>query len=449
MTGEAIICRLENIEPIEGADRIVQCTMFGETVIVPKDCKEGQLGLLFDIETQLSHEYCHHNNLYKDSNLNADSSKTGYIEKNRRVRPIRLKGVRTSGLWMPIESIEWTMNATSSSFIYPETGTQLTEWNNKPICKKYMPPPRSLKKFEKKTNEEVIPTFKEHFDTDHFARNSHKIDPNDLVIVTEKLHGTSGRCGYLPIIPEKWYDKYLNKIGLSRTPEYKFVVGSRRVVKSVNGEEAGNNNHHYETDLWTKVSKEFFEGKLNKGETVYFEIVGYTPEGRSIMPVHNTSDLKPYMDKKEYKDYVDRYGEKIVYNYRCGRSANEEIWKEGSPFSLYDVFVYRITLTTETGESIDYSWEQVKNRCEELGVSYVPELAKIIISKEVIEDGTFEHYIEEITNSPSFNFPQHPKEGVCIRAEKGGMQPLILKHKGYYFRIMEGHKVEMDMEDEN
>src|SRR5690554_2217024 len=98
MTGEAIICRLENIEPIEGADRIVQCTIFGETVIVPKDCKEGQLGLLFDIETQLSHEYCHHNNLYRDNNLNADSSKTGYIEKNRRVRPIRLKGVRTSGL---------------------------------------------------------------------------------------------------------------------------------------------------------------------------------------------------------------------------------------------------------------------------------------------------------------------------------------------------------------
>ena len=91
MTGEGIVCILPEHVPIEGADRIVQCSIMGETIITQKDNKPGTLGILFDCETQLSEDFCFQNSLYSDSEKNSDKTVKGYFSKQRRVRPIKLK----------------------------------------------------------------------------------------------------------------------------------------------------------------------------------------------------------------------------------------------------------------------------------------------------------------------------------------------------------------------
>lgn len=458
MTGKALICKLGELQPIEGADRIAQVTMFGETVIVSKDHKQGEIGLLFDCETQLSHEYCSANNLYRHNHLNSDKSVTGYMEDNRRVRPIRLKGVRCSAMWMPLESIS-KMIGDDILITNLNVGMEVDHIGEFPICNKYVVEPKngksSLGPKGQAVKENLVPTFKEHMDTDQWGRNMHKVQEGDLVIITEKLHGTSGRCGYLPAkLPDDslWFrivdfiTGLLYGFGIkdswemAKSPEYDyaFVVGSRRTVKSVETMPLADRQHYYGEDLWTTIASEHFEGKLRKGETVYFEIVGYTPSGESIMPSVPNAKLKKFMNGTEYQEFLHKYGDVTHFTYGCKEDYDN---LQGFGYAQNKVFVYRITMTNEDGESIDLSWEQVKQRCEQLGVNHVPELKKLLMwdsTHPFTSDGlSLEKIVDAYTNTDSKEFPQHVREGVCIRIENGSLSPLILKNKSFIFKVLE------------
>lgn len=464
MTGKGLICKLGKHTEIPGADKIVQVTMFGETIITQKTNEEGTIGILFDCETQLSPEYASANNMYRHSELNQDKSVVGYMDDSARVKPIKLKGVKCSALFMPLSSLQFI----DRCFAYDSSkfelctkafslGSEISELDNKIICKKYISPKtiRSMNAKQGKARVNLVPTFKEHFDTDQWGRNSHIIKEGDTVIITEKLHGTSGRCGYLPVQLPKFnrWQRFWSNVALlfgfgnrnffkkDEDEEfiYDFVAGSRRVVKSIAGEERGDKKHYYEEDLWTKISTEYFEGKLHKGETVYFEIVGYTPDGGLIMPEVSNKKLEKFLSKEEYKEFINRYGETTTFTYGTDRMSNE---------NLYKVFVYRITMTNEDGDSLDLSWEQVKARCEQMGVSYTPELYKRLVdtdSTNLVD--ALNMLVEELTNQHSKEFPQHVREGVCIRIENGSLIPKILKHKSFIFKVLEGIIKDSDIED--
>jgi hypothetical protein len=217
------------------------------------------------------------------------------------------------------------------------------------------------------------------------------------------------------------YDTYNSYI-----TTHSFVVGSRRVVKSISGKEHGNKEHFYETDLWTSTSKEYFEGKLKKGETVYFEIVGYTPEGSLIMPSVSNNKLKNFLSKEEYKNFINNYGETTYFTYGTDKT--------------HKVFVYRITRTNDDGDTIDLSWDQVKTRCEQLDVNHVPELSRFIANTNYVShlETATEQLVNKLTNSESNMFPKHVKEGVCVRIENGSLTPKILKSKSFIFKVLEG-----------
>jgi hypothetical protein len=428
MSGKAYICRLKGIAPIEGADRIVQATMFGETIITSIDNKEGTLGLLFDCDTQLSHEFASNNNLYRHSELNVNKEEKGYLEDNRKIRPIKLKGVKCSAMFIPADSLEFT--GIKELYNYLTEGEEIDSYNGIPICNKYINPATTNSMGgQKAVKKNLVPTFKEHIDTDQLAKNLHLIKEGNFITVTEKLHGTSGRCGYLPV--EKDDTSLLNKLitklkifgDLTKIKkEYQFVIGSRRVVKSV-GEEIVTSDGYCDTDIWSLSAREHFEGKLYKGETVYYEIVGYLPEGSPIMNSSSNEKLKPFMNSDEYKTFIKRYGNVTEFNY-------------GLQKGQYDVYVYRITMTNEDGESVDYSWDQVKKRCERLGVKYTPEyVQKIVTSDMRMEDIVYG--LSEMRDTPSQVFPEHIKEGICVRIDNGSMTPIILKDKTYNFKIIE------------
>ncbi len=447
MTGEFIIAKLKKLTPIEGADRIQQADIFGETVIIPIIHKEGERGLLFDCETQLSHEFVYYNNLYRKEKMNHDTEKSGYIEEKRRVRPIKLRGVKCSGLWMPLSSLKNIPNLKDFDIEQLKDGQQFKSLGGINICDKYISPKtrrgmKSNKIGELKTNK--APTFKKHVDTDQLMRNTNELFEKELVVVTEKLHGTSGRVGYLPVLQDiTWSEKLFSWIFMGNSnpikTNYNFVVGSRRVVKSIDGDDVGNKEHFYNKDLWTKIGTEFFKDKLNKGETVYFEIVGFTPDGEYIMPPVSNEKLKNFLEKNEYKDFIKKYGNTTEFTYNCINEPNGT--------TNYDVYVYRITITNEDGVSYDLSWDQVKLRSEELGVKHVPELDKRILTQREIDDDLFINNVERLSGAASTNFKTHLREGVVVRIENGKKTPVFLKHKSFTFKVLEGIIKESDILD--
>lgn len=449
MTGEGLICRLKNLESIEGADKIQKSNLFGETIITSKDNKEGDLGILFDIETVLSIDFCKHNNLFRHSNLNNDKSQTGYFEDNPRVRPIKLKGVKVSGFWIPINSLSFISKK------LPTEGTQIKEWEGIKICDKYVRPTRNNGNTNNKPIKKVqsVLNFAEHCDTDQLMRNLHCINVGDKLIVTSKVHGTSARCGLLPTTPKgkwkTWWHNFWNKKN-----EYKFVVGSRHVLKHIEGSEVDKKDSFYENDVWTESAYKYFYGKLIKGETVYYEIVGFLPNGTPIMPTHDNKKLEKFLDKAEYKEFIKKFGQKTIFHYGCSRREDyekeyniliDDQTVESCKLNQYKIFVYRITLTTEHGQAIDLSWDQVKRRCEELGVNHVPEITQAYITPNVgiltetltkmVKD---ENYWLAMTEKDDPNFPMHLNEGICVRVENGALRPKVYKSKRYAFKVLEG-----------
>lgn len=438
-TGQAIVTQLKEIKPIEGADNICQATIYGETVIISKDNKEGDWGILFDTETQLSDKFCKLNNLYRHSYLNSDTTQSGYIEDNRRVRPIKLKGVKCSGLWLPISCLQPFSEKTEDIFL--DEGIQFNEFNGEEICRKYISlqtRQKQQKNQKGKARKHLIPLFKEHIETDHFLRNLNHINIGDIVYLSEKLHGTSGRASFTPVKRNlNWFEKLLSKFVPIQETEYKFVVGSRRVVKSIEGEEVCNKNHFYNSDIWTEVAYKNFKDKLHPNETIYFEIVGYTPDNNPIMGIHDNSKLKKFLDKKEYKDFINKYSNTTEFHYGCQTN---------------DIYVYRITMDNGFGKSVDLSWWQVVQRCYELDVKHVPSLASnfAIEEKQDIED--LKYMVETHSHHDSGNFPQHISEGVVIRIENGHKRPIFLKNKNFIFKCLEGiikESNQVDIEETN
>lgn len=440
-TGECLICRLKNITEIPGANNIVQANLFGETIIISKDHKEGELGLLFDIETILDKTFCTENNLFRHSDLNKNKNEIGYFEDNPRVRPIKLRGVKVSAFWIPIKSLDYIKKG-----IYPKEGTQINEWYKKPICKKYIRPIKqnNIQQYSIKRVQEVF-NFVEHLDTDQLLRNLNNLNIDDKFVVSTKIHGTSARCGLLPVTSRNKLKAWWYKLWNKKLP-YKMVVGSRHVLKHIEGQKCDKKSSFYYHDIWTDSAYKYFYGKLNKGETIYYEIAGFLPNGTPIMPTSSNEKLKKFLDKNEYKEFIEKYGKETVFSYGCKHNWESD---DGFPtknginretyISEYKIFVYRITLTTDAGQSIDLSWEQLKRRCEELGVNHVPELHQDLIhNEEDLKLFRDENFWINMTEQDCKFFPQHINEGICVRIESESLKPHIYKSKRFYFKILEG-----------
>ncbi len=430
MTGQFIVVHIEEskTKPIEGADRIVRADIMGETLIVSKE-EVGKQGLMFDTETALNKDLASTLNLFRDKSLNVED-KTGYLEDKARIKPIKLRGVKVSGLFLSFDRLEEVFELRGISEL--RLGVQGNVYKGYEVCKKYVPKrttrvaggPRNS---GNQAKESLVPDFKRHVDTDHYHRVVGSIHGEFRdVVITEKLHGTSGRCGFVKT------PKQLSKaskffhwlLGADLPFAYEFVSGSRRVVKSI-GERKVSTNGYYKTDIHMEAA-EFFRGKLNKGETVYYEIVGYEKDGGLIMGSGDNKKLKSFLPKDEYKEFINKYGETTKFDYGC---------EEGK----HDIYVYRISNVTESGDIIDLTWDQLKVRCETLAVKHVPEIARYTVNfADSISVEHLSNSVDVFTLAESEDFPNIIREGVIVRVDTGKGVPKLMKNKSFTFKVLEG-----------
>lgn len=235
------------------------------------------------------------------------------------------------------------------------------------------------------------------------------------------IHNTSGRIGHvqmkrLPTTIEKIAKFFGAKID---TKTWEYLNGTRRVVLSEN-----KGTQFHDPTIRDKAMK-LFQGNLRKGETVYFEIVGYESTGATIMPSVDTTKMND-------KAFTKKYGERMTFSY--GHEPNE-----------CSVYVYRMTFANEDGQSIDYAWEDVVKRCNELGVKTVPHINTLTLDElsanGILDDRdiqeVFSALVEGYGAGPSVLDNRHIKEGVCVRIE-GGLVNKTFKFKSFEFRVLEG-----------
>lgn len=430
---KAIIVELRAVREHPNADRLDLATVCGNQVVIGKNHKDGDVGVYFDTDGVLTPKFASTLNLYRKGEFNKDKNQTGMFDDNLRIRAQKFRGEKSEGFWLPLTTIQKEFKDTPTVI-----GAEFDMIGKELICQKYINPStlkkQGMMKSSKKIENEM---FHQHFDTAQFGRNEFMIGLDDQVVITEKLHGTSQRIANVKIQPElKWYHKLF---GFKPAAVWEDIIGTRRVILD-NTKLKEDNGYHSSTFRQRAASP--FNGQIKKGETFYYEVVGYEGENKPIMGSHANAKLKQHLDKESYENFISCYGQQTVFNYGCS---------EGE----CDVYVYRITLTNEDGYSVDLSWDAIVERCSELGIKTVPELfrgtrrqmahlealrrndidARVHEDDRDIQEYSIE-YIKFLSMGKT-RVGHNLSEGVCLRVEKG-ITPLVLKEKSFTFKVLEG-----------
>jgi len=339
------IVKINNLRVHPNADRLEIITVDGANIIVAKDTyKVGDVVIFCPTEVALNKEFLSANNQFEDKELNKDKDVKGYFNRYGRVRAISLRGEPSRGFIFPLN---WFENWFDCVLLH--TVDELNELINvefdtvKDIefCKKYIPfntksrnehikgnkRNNRLKRFDRLVDGQ----FNFHYDSLQLAKCLDKIEPNDIISISRKYHGTSFVCAKVLVNRKlNWFERLLKKIGVKiDDKEYDTIFSSRTVIKNryINQ----NQQSFYDVDVWSEAAK-IVSPLLSNGETVYAEIVGYLPNSQKMIQKN--------------------------YNYGC---------KEGE----FDIYVYRVTKTNNVGEVFELSANDVQLWCKSKGLKAV------------------------------------------------------------------------------
>jgi hypothetical protein len=452
MSYYAIVTTLKDVRKHPNADRLQLAEVFGNTVCVSLDYAEGQLGVYFPTGGQLSVKFAEANNLLRKKDAEGNNI-GGYMDPDKRnVTAIKLRGEKSDGLFLPLSCLD-TFGDSSTLRI----GDRIDVFNGEEICTKYIPRTQARRgqvsegNRTRKFKAPIAPTFAEHADTEQLAYNLSAFKAGDELEFTLKMHGTSQRTGHLKVLQgykKTLIDKIFRRPG-KPVYDWGYVSGTRRVVLDTF------DGGFYGSNEFRKQHHDTFVGKLWKGETVYYEVVGFTHTGASIMGSGNNEKLG--------KDFVKQYGKETVFSYGCDPKGYTEQYghdvegayavRDEKPIS--DVYVYRMTMTNEDGEVVEYTPDFMRYRCEQMGVKTVLVFGKATLSEDrlhftapdgydhdyLIGDGTLGDMVmkcaEDYYSGTDPVGKTHIREGVVVRIVNRPKFAAV-KHKNFEFKVLEG-----------
>lgn len=424
----ATVIRVPKVRKAENSDRLYIIDALGMTAIVDDSwiAREGELALLFPAEVQLEPGYMKANNLYRDKELNDDQTQAGYIDTNRRVRAMKLRGNISNGLVMPMSSIWFASTAELSE------GDVFDTIDGYAICQKYVVPVKAtsaqnradskIKKAFKRVDNTFLP---EHFETGQWLREEGHVQAHEELIITQKLHGTSVRLANTVVKRqhtkrEKLAAKFLG--ARIADHEYDLVAGSRKAIKDPNNP---NQDHYYQTDIWTDALSVYGD-RIPKNVIVFGELVGYVPGTGCAIQKGHTYGVQP---------------------------------------GQYELYVYRVAIITEDAELYDLSWDQVRDFCSRHGLKHVPELDRMPKAVFDVMDFNEKNFWEVQQDSKQMfdyltPYTDEPvrlseggtgaDEGIAIRVERG-LTPEIYKYKNKSHYLYESDQLdtgEADLESQ-
>lgn len=404
MTYQAVVAKIATFKHPDPEVNRIQCGFVcGSQVIVSLETKDGELGVFFPSDGQLSEEFAKANDLI--ARKDADGNKVGgYFDDKRRVRGQNFRGVKSEGFWVPLSYFAFT----KFDLTKVKEGDMFDELGGVKICNKYFTK-ATLAAIGTKKKIKFNVDMPEHGETTQFRFI--QVKPGSVIHVTEKEHGTSFRYGnvmtYTPYT--KLIDKVMKFLGFIKgdyIEKRAYVLGTRRAILPKATEYDFGGGFYGNGDPYTIAPKQLY-GKLMDDEIVYGEVVGYLKTGAALFS-QNTEKL-PEIKKQYGKDMIFSYGN-----------------VQGSA----RLRVYRIT---QHGRELTH-FEMVK-RCEQLGVETVKFIESIVF------DGNRDALnarIASLLEGPSLVDIRHMREGVCLRIEnEDGIK--IVKAKSWSFGVLEGY----------
>jgi RNA ligase len=432
------VVKIDNLHTIENADFIQRTVVYGNNVIIGKDIKEGDVMLYIPAMCRLNLDFCKYNNLFNDSTLNNDTTIKGHISKTGRTKAIKLRGIISDGLLLPITSLYYFTK--TSNIIDFKVGDTFTDVDGISICEKYVVTlprngnPGGHKPAVNKFNRLVDNQFYLHNDTENLRRNIRKINPNDIIGIHYKKHGTSAVFANIPTKrPLKWYEKLLQRLGVKIDDiVYDIIYSSRNVIKNkyINTETG---EGFYGEDVWGEVKNEI-KDLIPKNWTIYGEILGFTPKGASIQN---------------------------KYDYGCAPLGiqNSEVVKPQHKF-----YVYKISIVNPDGKVIYLTDKQIEEYCEKVGLLYKDTFIYYGTVKDYMLNEMYStemegwkekflEFLEEDYNEKDCYMCTNkvPEEGIVVRIEKlESYEAYKLKSKRFVLMESEAQeKEEINIEDED
>lgn len=446
----ATVVKIPTIKAHPNADKLEIVEIFGNTIVIGKGSyTEGELVVYFPVESAICNKFLSWANLFEKPEMNRDQLTKGYFQNKGRVRAVALRGIPSQGFLFKVSELVKYFEVSPSHFIVGETfdivgGEVLatkyikgTSKESNPTSKKSRVPkwldktigilPRPLRRksyifvnaIYNKGNEGIKSQiiegqFKFHYKTEHLGKNVFLVGPKDEITISGKLHGTSAI--YANILCKKslgifdtvrnWFGGDIPTIG------YKFVYASRSILKNRRDEKLTD-------DVWGIIAAEL-HAEIPEGFTVYGEIVGYTPSGKTIQK---------------------------GYDYGCPKDGCE-------------LRVYRITEHMGEDGIRELEWFEVEDFCHGAGLRTVP----------VYYSGTAKDLFPEIPVDADWNNNFLTKlkevyldvecvecttgvvnEGIVLRIENGTTNPAF-KFKSPKFLLKETAERDNDesnIEDEN
>lgn len=244
------VCKVLEVSPHPNADKLDIITVKGWNCIVGRNqFQVGDVGVFIPPDCILP------NDMIEEYNLS-------YLKKNGRTGTVKLRGSISQGIFLPVN--------------FPVTvGEDLSAYFG--ITKYEQPEPQYNMNSGGKivSKKKINPMFDKYTDIENIKHYPDVFRPDDIVVITEKLHGTNARFGNLPIVVNSTatiierLSAWFRKVVLGKTHE--FVWGSHNVQKGV----SVNKQNYYGDDVWGRVANKYsLKDKLPNGYIFYGEIVG-------------------------------------------------------------------------------------------------------------------------------------------------------------------------------
>ena len=405
------------------AEKLKCCTVDGFNIITGIDSEPG-LYVYFPALSQINGDFLSYANLYKHKELNKDPEQSGMFEDNGRVKAIKLRGEISEGFILPITVFEnYIISVTNQELKHVQEGTEFDAvehegkefWiSKKYVAKKQYSQRSSLSstkiryKVSKRLDRVRDDQFRFHYTTILIKKCPYVIHPDTLIQMSYKVHGTSGISAYvLCHQPLTWKQKVAKWLTGESFDRYDYIYSSRTVIKNkYYNPEVGSG--YYSEDIWAEADK-IVRPKLARGQTAYYEILGFLPSGR-------------YIQKG--------------YDYGCVPPKPEEPFTHERHFK---VRIYRVTMTNVDGKVFEYTPRQVQQWCVQVGLTPVEECyyGRAGDLYPDLDPNTHwsEDFIDRLSNDKRFYMEldsphctnKVPHEGLVIKIEDGASRAFKLK----------------------
>ena len=292
------IATINEINPIEGANNIELAVVGGWNCITKKG--EQNIGDLVMIATT---------DAIVPFELSEKMGVTNYLRKGRRVRTVKLRGVYSECLIIPIQHIPFMEN-------YYEGKDMMKVMD----IFKYEPPVKQIQLASgRKIRYQDNPNFHVYYKFPNLKNVPGMFTEEDTVEITRKIHGTNARYGIVKKTKLGFFDKVKKFFRLAdKWIEYEFVVGSHNVEKGSDSNGFYDTNVWYDIEkkynikqkLWDYVKSESMEPEIGDGITLYGEIYG---AGIQKGYDYGLTDIQFVgFDAKENGEYLDPINSKLL-----------------------------------------------------------------------------------------------------------------------------------------